>query len=721
MKQILQDLESGKLLHVDVPAPSPGSGQVLIQTRRSLISAGTERMLTDFAKAGYIEKARQQPDKVKQVLDKVKTDGLAPTIEAVRSKLSQPLPMGYCNVGRVLQVGASVNTLKVGDRVASNGNHAEVVCVPQNLCAKIPESVSDEQATFTVLGSIALQGIRLLNPTLGESVAVFGLGLIGLLAVQQLKANGCRVLGFDFNSQRVKLAQGFGVDAIDLSAGADPVRAAAEFTDQQGIDGVLITASTKSDELIHQAAEMSRQRGRIVLTGVIGLKLRRDDFYKKELSFQVSCSYGPGRYDESYEQQGNDYPAAYVRWTEQRNFQAVIEMLRTGSLQIEPLISGHFDFHKAQEAYAALSDSSKIGLVLDYPDDAATDALTARVVASNSPVSGKRSAQAPCFGVIGAGQFTQLKILPGLTKAGARLKTIASAGGVSTAIAARRSPIENCATDPQVILDDAEINTVVVATRHNSHARYVIEALKSDKHVFVEKPLCMTREELDQIQDEYGKSAERRGSAPVVMVGFNRRFSPHAARTKAALSGRSGPLAMTFLCNAGEIPADHWVHDPDIGGGRLVGEVCHFIDFLYFLSGSEITRISTAKQNPAGDVDLKDTLSVQMEFQDGSVGSVCYFANGTKSFPKERCEVFFDGGIIQIDNFRKSKGFGPVKLKSDGWLSGMDKGHDEQFRRLVSSIKDGTEPPVGFAESVHVMEATFAAMESMRTGESVKL
>ena len=718
MKQILQDLESGELIHADVPAPKPRAGHVLIQSRCSLISAGTERMLTDFAKAGYIDKARQQPDKVKQVLDKVRTDGLAPTVEAVRSKLAQPLPMGYCNVGRVLAVGDGVTAFKPGDRVASNGNHAEVVSVPQNLCARIPDGVTDEQATFTVLGSIALQGIRLLQPTLGESVAVFGLGLIGLLAVQQLKANGCRVIGIDFNSDRVKLAEQFGAEPVDLSTGADPIRAAEVFTDGHGIDGVLITASTKSDELIHQAAEMSRQRGRIILTGVIGLKLRRDDFYKKELSFQVSCSYGPGRYDPGYEEAGNDYPAAYVRWTEQRNFQAVLEMLDAGTLTVQQLISGQFEFTKAQDAYAALSDSTRIGLILDYGEQGDATALTATTVPTKHAPSGTRAASKACFGIIGSGQFTQLKILPGLVKAGARLKTIASAGGVSSAIASRKNPIENCTTDTQSIFADPDIDTIVVSTRHNSHAKYVIEALQADKNVFVEKPLCMTVEELQQIETEFAASHERTGRTPLLMVGFNRRFSPHAQKAKSLLQSRQAPLAATFLCNAGEIPADHWVHDPDVGGGRLIGEVCHFIDFMHFLTGSAITRISTAVQRPATGPGLQDTVAVQMEFADGSVGSVCYFANGTKSFPKERCEIFFDGQIIQIDNFKKSHGYGGPKL-SNGWLSGMDKGHNDQFAELVKAIKSGSEPPISFDETVHVMKATFAAIESIRTGTSV--
>jgi predicted dehydrogenase/threonine dehydrogenase-like Zn-dependent dehydrogenase len=718
MKQILQDLESGELIHAEVPSPSVRAGHVLIQSRCSLISAGTERMLTDFAKAGYIEKARQQPDKVKQVLDKVRTDGLAPTVEAVRSKLAQPLPMGYCNVGKVLAVDEGVTTLKPGDRVASNGNHAEVVCVPQNLCAKIPDDVTDEQATFTVLGSIALQGIRLLQPTLGESIAVFGLGLIGLLAVQQLKANGCRVIGFDFNSDRVKLAAQFGAETVDLSTGADPVRAAELFTDGHGIDGVLITASTKSDELIHQAAEMSRQRGRIILTGVIGLKLRRDDFYKKELTFQVSCSYGPGRYDPSYEEQGKDYPAAYVRWTEQRNLSAVLEMLKTGAICVGDLISGRHDFDKAPEAYAALSDSTKIGLILEYADANDPESLTATTVKTKHAPNGSRQAGSACFGIIGAGQFTQLKILPGLAKAGARLKCIASAGGVSSAIAARKTPVENLTTDASSILSDSEIDTVVVSTRHNSHARYVIEALKVDKNVFVEKPLCMTTEELQQIEIEHAASRERTGREPLLMVGYNRRFSPHAQKAKAMLRSRQAPMAATFLCNAGEIPADHWVHDPEVGGGRLIGEVCHFIDFMHFLTGSAITRISTAVQRPTTGPNLEDTLAVQMEFADGSVGSVCYFANGTKSFPKERCEIFFDGQIIQIDNFKKSHGFGGPKL-SNGWMSGMDKGHNDQFEKLVQAIKTGSEAPISFEETVHVMKATLAAIESMHSGAMI--
>lgn len=732
MKQLLQNLQSGELLLADVPAPMAKPGHLLIRTTRSLISAGTERMLTDFAKASYIQKARQQPDKVKQVLDKVKTDGLAATYESVKSKLEQPIPMGYCNAGQVLAVGDGVIGYNVGDRVVSNGNHAEVVCVPQNLCARIPEGVSDDRAAFTVLASIALQGIRLCQPTLGERIAVFGLGLIGLAAVQLLKANGCRVIGFDFASDRVDMARSFGVEAVDLSTGADPVQAAMAFSAQIGIDAVLITAATKSNELISQAAQMSRQRGRVVLTGVVGLDLRRADFYEKELSFQVSCSYGPGRYDASYEDQGNDYPIGYVRWTEQRNLQAVLEAIASGALDVDPLISGEYDFLDIHTAYQSLDDRKNIGTLLKYPENTDDQALMKRSVsisdAHKSPASGTpASASGPssgirqcCIGVIGAGQFTQLKILPGLKKAGANIKSIASAGGVSGSIAASKHGIANCTTDYKTLLQDDEISAVFVTTRHNSHARFVLEALAADKDVFVEKPLCLNPAELGDIEQSFNASAQRRGTEPILMVGFNRRFSPYTQQIVDLLRSRQNPLAATFTCNAGHIPADHWVHDPLVGGGRVIGEVCHFIDYLAFLANSPVKRVSAMKQAAKSDVDLEDIVVVQLVFDDGSIGNVNYFSNGSKAFAKERCEVYFDGNVAVLDNFRSAQAYGKSSIKKK-WLSKMDKGHNAQFEAVVNAMTQGLPSPVSFASTLNSMKATFAAVESMRTNQMIDL
>ena len=527
MKQIIQDLKSGKTILEQVPVPQVKAGYVLIKTTRSLVSLGTERMLVEFGKANLIDKARQQPDKVKQVLDKIKTDGLQPTLEAVFNKLGQPLPLGYCNVGKVVDVGRGVTEFQVGDRVASNGNHAEYVCVPLNLVAKIPESVSDEEAAFTVIGSIALQGIRNLNPQLGETIVVVGLGLIGLVAAQLLKANGCNVIGTDFDQQKVELANSFGVTAINTSQGADPMKLVEDYTLGIGADGVLITASTKSDEVIHQACQMSRKRGRIVLVGVIGMNMRRDDFYKKELTFQVSCSYGAGRYDEEYENKGHDYPFAYVRWTEKRNFQAILGAIANGGLNVKPLITEVVDLENYQEIYSDMRKKGSIASIIRYP----------QVQGYGFKVQGSVETVVKCFeaepgkgkiGIIGAGNYTSSMVVPCLKKAQAKIKYIASAGGLNAKVVAQKAGAEYATSDYHEILKDPEVGLVIVTTRHNLHAKMVKEALEAGKSVFVEKPLCLKPEELDEICEAYQKA----GADVTLTVGFNRRFSPFAVKLK---------------------------------------------------------------------------------------------------------------------------------------------------------------------------------------------
>ena len=548
MRQIIQDLKSGETLLEEVPAPLVGRGQVLIRTSRSLVSLGTERMLVEFGKANLINKARQQPDKVKQVLDKIRTDGLLPTLEAVFNKLGSPLPLGYCNVGRVVEVGRDVSEFQVGDRVASNGNHAEFVCVPRNLVAKIPDNVSDEEAAFTVIGSIALQGIRNLNPQLGETVMVVGLGLIGLIASGLLRANGCRVLGSDFDPHKVELARAMGVEAFNPGTDGDPTSCVMARTDGIGTDGVLITASTYSDEVIHQACEMSRKRGKIVLVGVIGLNLRRDDFYKKELTFQVSCSYGPGRYDEEYEEKGHDYPLPFVRWTEKRNFEAILATLSSGALQVKPLISEVVELEEYRQIYGDMRRNS-IASLLKYPE-------TADLSHSVALNSGKRFAGgAGKLGIIGAGNFAASTMVPALVRASAPIKTIASARGLSAKILAKKAGAEIATSNYTEILDDSDISLALICTRHNLHAKMVREAIRAGKHIFVEKPLCLNREELAEIEADY-----RNASKEITLtVGFNRRFSPFAVKMK-QLSG-SGPKNITATMNAGFIPAEMWVHD----------------------------------------------------------------------------------------------------------------------------------------------------------------
>ncbi len=697
MKHVLQSLTTGAIEVAEVPVPAVRPGALLIQTRVSLISSGTERMLVEFGRAGWLAKARQQPDKVRQVLEKVRTDGLWAAVEAVRSKLERPLELGYCNVGTVVELGPGVTGFSVGDRVVSNGPHAEVVSVPVNLCARVPEGVADEEAAFTVLGAVALQAIRLAQPTLGESVAVIGLGLVGLLAVQLLQAHGCRVLGLDLDAGRVALARQCGAEALDLASGAYAIAAAQEFSRGRGMDAVLIAAATESPEPIRQAAWMCRKRGRIVLVGTTGLELSRADFYEKELTFQVSCSYGPGRHDPAYEEKGQDYPVGFVRWTAQRNFEAVLDMLADGRLAVRPLISHRFPIAEAERAYeVVLGDEPSLGVLLEYPDRE-PDRAERTVVVQPAPLV--RSGRA-VVSVIGAGEYATRVLLPAFKAAGARLRIVAARSGASSLYAARRFGFEEATTDPERVLPDPETTAVVIATRHDSHARYVLAALRAGKHVFVEKPLCLTREELDEIERVYASLAVPAGP-PLLMVGFNRRFAPHVRKLRAVLAGVPGPRAMVMTVNAGAVPAGHWTADPDIGGGRILGEVCHFVDLLRYLAGAPIVRCSRCDLGGP----TSDTASLQLEFADGSIGTVHYFTNGSRAFPKERLEVFAGGRVLALDNFRRLRGYG-WRGVARLWSWRQDKGQRACVRAFLEAVERGGPPPIAVDELFEVSRVT---------------
>jgi len=711
MKQLLQSLKTGTTECVDVPCPRVGPGQVLIRSRVSLISVGTERMLVEFGKANLIDKARQQPDKVRMVLDKIRTDGLLPTVEAVRNKLDQPVAMGYCNMGEVLEVGAGVSSFAPGDRVASNGKHAEVVVVPANLCTKVPAGVEDEAAVFTVVSAIALQGIRLAQPTLGECVAVVGMGLIGLVTTQLLRANGCRVLGIDFDAVKLALAREFGAQTVDLSRGEDPVAAGlGAFSRGRGVDAVIITASTQSNEPMHQAAQMCRKRARIVLVGVTGLELSRADFYEKELSFQVSCSYGPGRYDAEYEEKGHDYPVGFVRWTEQRNFEAVLDMMAAGRLDVGPLVTHRFPIGEAVQAYALLgSGEPSLGILLTYPAASEQpESELRRATMQVSATAGKALSGAPVLGLIGSGNYATAVLIPAFKAAGARLKSVASAQGVSGLHAARKFGIEVATTDADAVMGDADVNAVVITTRHDSHARFVLMALERGKHVFVEKPLCLTLAELHAIEQAHRAKLEA-GKAPVVMVGFNRRFSPQVQKMKDLLGGVSGSKSFVMTVNAGAIPPAHWTQDPAVGGGRIVGEACHFIDLLRFLAGYAITDCSRNAMSAASG----DTVTLQLAFADGSIGTVHYLANGSKAFPKERLEVFCAGRVLQLDNFRRLRGYGwPDFSKMNLWR--QDKGQRECAAAFVRAVQAGGLAPIPFDELLEVSRVTIELAQVSR-------
>ncbi len=705
MKQILQNISNGETQLIEVPCPQVKDSYLLIASTKSLISVGTERMLIEFGKSSWVEKARSQPDKVKMVLDKVKTDGLMPTIDTVRSKLDQPLPLGYCNVGIVQDNG---NTdFEIGSRVISNGNHAEIVRVPKHLCATIPDNVDDESAAYTVLAAIAMQGVRIANPTIGEVVVVTGLGLIGLITVQLLRANGCRVIGIDFDTSKCALAREFGAETVDLSLGEDAIAKAKVFSRGVGVDAVIITASTKSSEPVSQAAIMCRKRGRVVLVGVVGLELSRADFYEKEISFQVSCSYGPGRYDSEYEEKGNDYPVGFVRWTEQRNFEAVLDLMDSGAINMKPLISHRFEIEDAVNAYKCLDDRSSLGILLNYSTEP-KELLANKLV--NIKDSGSYKAHDAVCGFIGGGNYASRVLIPAFKSAGAKLDTLLTSGGVSAVHHGQKNDFSNASTDLSQMLANDKINTVVIATQHNLHGQQVVEALNAGKNVFVEKPLALTYDELDAIDRAYGS---QEGKCRL-MVGYNRRFAPHSIKMKTLLSTITEPKSFIMTMNAGAIPVDHWTQDLKVGGGRIIGEACHYIDLMRFLANSEIVGFTATSMGVAPGVDVtEDKASITLTFKDGSFGTIHYFANGGKAFAKERIEVFANDGVLQLDNFRKLTGYDWNGFKKDKLMS-QDKGQNNCSAAFIESITSGKPAPIAFEEIMEVARISVDIAESLR-------
>lgn len=706
MKQILQSFKTGQTELAEVPAPVVSKGKLLIRTTNSLVSLGTERMLVEFGKSSLVSKAYQSPERVKMVIDKIKSDGLLPTLETVFNKLEQPLPLGYCNVGIVLETGEGVSGFAVGDRVASNGQHAEYVCIPQNLVAKIPGNVSQEEATFTVVGSIGLQGIRLCAPTFGEAIVVIGLGLIGLLTAQLLAASGCRVIGIDIEKEKCSLAEKWGVITVNPSDGTDPIKAVLDSTHGIGADGVIITASAKSNDIISQSAQMSRKRGRIILVGVIGLNINRTEFYDKELLFQVSCSYGPGRYDDNYEQKGIDYPLGYIRWTEKRNFEAVLQAISSGNLNVKELITEIVDINDFNKVYGNIGRSRSIASIFKYPvpDDTSKNPAPQHTIELSKV---KSEGAKGVVGVIGAGNFTKMTMLPAMEGSGAIFKYIASSGGVTGTSLARKFGFSFSTTDYKQILTDKDVDIVIITTKHNTHAKFIIESLHADKHVFVEKPLALDEEQLISIIDTYNEVNGRKS----LMVGFNRRFSPHTQAIKKSLGLNPGPVNLNLTMNAGFIPKEVWVHDMSIGGGRIIGEACHYLDLCVFLTGSEIVSVcmNGMGENPASNLD---NASILLKFKNGSNAVVNYFANGSKAYSKERLEVYSRERIWITDNFRTTKAFGVKGFKNI--KTKVDKGHKVQFHKYIERIQNGGEPLIPFNEIVNVTKASFAAIQSLK-------
>lgn len=737
MKQLLQFIREGHCAVVDVPVPIVTAHQVLVQSAISLLSVGTERMVVDFAEKSLLQKAKSRPDLVRQTLEKARRDGVLATVEAVQNRLDQPMALGYSCAGTVIEVGAEVPGFQPGDRVACAGGgyaaHAEVVSIPKNLVAKLPNNVDPESAAFTTLGAIALQGIRLAEIELGEVVAVIGLGLLGQLTVQMLKAAGCIVAGTDLQPERVALALRLGADAGTVSPDELQALVAAR-SSGHGADAVLITADTPSSQPVELAGRVARDKGRVVAVGAVGLQIPRKIYYEKELDFRVSRSYGPGRYDVAYEEEGHDYPYAYVRWTEQRNMEAFVQLLSQGKVDVHSLVTHRFPIDEAPEAYDLITGKTGepfLGVLLTYPGNAD---LSTRVTlkpghhdeaAEVKPAPPTAAVNTVRLGVLGAGNYANATLLPTLKGLpGLELRGIASARGVSARSAADRFGFAYCSTDVHDVLADPDINTVAILTRHHLHAEQVVAALQAGKNVFVEKPLCLSLDELRQIVSVYESLLADREALqqrpPALLVGYNRRFAPFVQELEEVLrSVVKEPLLLTCRVDAGYIPATHWTQDPD-QGGRLLGEGCHFVDLLIYLAGSTPVRI-TSRALPDHGRYSRDNLIVSLEFENGSLGTIVYAANGSRGFGKEYLEVFGGGLSARLDDYRtlEIRG-GSRRLKRTARLR-RDKGHRPEWQAFVAHLKGEGPPPISFADIVCSTRAVLAAQSSLEASSSVEL
>lgn len=716
MKQLLQNLKNGQTTIEEVPVPTPRAGQALVRVAASLVSAGTERMVVEFAEKSLLGKARSRPDLVRQVFDKMQREGVWPTLQAAFNRLDSPMPLGYSSAGVIAALGPEIDGFQVGRRVACAGGgyavHAEYNLVPRNLLTPLPDCVDFESAAFTTLGAIALHGFRLAGPQLGENVAVIGLGLLGLLTIQIAAAAGCRVWGVDTNPERVALAGQFGISACSRQNAEDSAQA---FTAQRGFDSVLICADTASNDPVTLAGRIARDRATVVAIGAVGQTLPRKLYYEKELSFINSRSYGPGRYDPNYEESGRDYPLGYVRWTEGRNFEAIVSLLASGKLNVQPLITHRFPIERAPEAYEIITGKRKepfLGVVLRY-QVSGEEVSGGKVSTKIFLTPDTQTSDTVKLGVLGAGLYANATFLPALKQVKEVERVgIASAGGLHAAHTGRKFGFRYACSDDEQILNDPEINTVLILTRHDSHADLAVRALQAGKHVFVEKPLAVNSIQLSKVSKQLLDTEHG-----ILTAGFNRRFAPLAQALSSFLFSRTEPLYMHYRVNAGFLPPNHWLHDPQQGGGRIIGEGCHFIDFLTFLAGSAPLSVSAAAL-PNGGKYREDNVSMTFTFADGSIGVLDYLANGDKSFAKERLEVFCGGQIAVLDDFRM------LQMTKDGRkkeikLARQDKGHTNELQAFFRAVRSGT-PPIPYEQLIGVTQASFAVLESIRrNGEKV--
>ena len=726
MKQVLQQVSGGEIEIAEVPAPKLLAGCVLVRTAASLVSVGTERASSEFARKNLLQKARMRPDLAREVWNKVRRDGLLSTVSAVRTRMDQPSAPGYSSSGTVIAVGEGVTDIRPGDRIACAGAghavHAEFACIPRLLLARIPaENISFDQAAATTVGAVALHGVRTAGVSLGDLVGVIGLGLLGQLTVQILKAAGCHVIGMDIAQARVDLARRLGADAASTSS-ADFVDECLQHSSGRGLDAILITAQTPTSDPVNLAAKAARDRAVITAVGTVGMELDRRTFYEKELDFRVSRSYGPGRYDAAYEQKGIDYPIGYVRWTETRNMEAFLRLLADGKVDVGALITQRFPIEQAQSAYDLIMGKSAepfLGVLITYPEFAEETSrveVTERTAATNKAIAidAKKSV---AIGMLGAGGFATGTLLPAIKKVGgSRLVGVCAANGSHSSHAAKKFGFDYSATDEDRLIADAAINTIVIATRHHLHARQVIAALKEGKHVFCEKPLCLNDDELREIERAHDEAP----SKPLLMVGFNRRFAPLALRLKTFVRGVREPLAVHYRVNAGFIPADHWLNDPEQGGGRIIGEVCHFVDLLTFLVGAPPVEVQTQSLANPGKYSNDNVIS-SLCFANGSQGTITYLANGDKSYSKERVEVFGGGAVAVLEDFRRLEIVSHGHKRIFRSLLRQDKGHRGEWEAFVSAIRTGGESPLPFSEIVTSMRATFRLQESSSSGQKISV
>lgn len=716
MRQILQNARTGETEVVDLPTPKLLPGCVLVKIAASLLSAGTERAATEFASKNLFQKAFARPDLVKDVFNKVQRDGIFAAFASVQSRLDRPSPLGYSSAGTVIAVAENVSGIHAGDRVACAGSgyavHAEMACVPQLLVAKLPASelLTLEEAAFTTLGAVALHGIRTAGVKLGESVAVIGLGLVGQLTSQLLKAAGCTVIGLDTDSTRSRLALDLGADVACFSV-ENFQTACLQLSAGRGVDAVLITAETPTSDPVNLAAQVARDRGVIVAVGTVGMDLERKPYYEKELEFRVSRSYGPGRYDTAFEQKGRDYPVGYVRWTETRNMEAFLHLVNERKVDVKSLITHRFPIEHAEVAYSLITGKRAepfLGVLIQYPD-LPDEQHRLELVPGN--VLRRATESFLKLGVLGAGNFAAARLLPAMKRVpGISFSGICASSGTSALHLARKFGFQYCATDEDEILKDANVNVVAISTRHHLHASQVISAMRAGKHVFCEKPLCLNEEELREIVRAYRGTEHQ-----LLMVGFNRRFAPMTLRMKAFLDQISSPMIFHYRANAGSLPDDHWINDPEQGGGRILGEVCHFLDLLTFLAGSPAIEVHT-REVSSPESGSSDNAVITLQFANGSSGTISYLASGDRSYSKERLEVFGGGSIAVLEDFRRLELVRNGRKRIIRSRLKQDKGHIAEWKAFAHAIQNGEDSPIAFEEIVASTLATIRILASRSFG-----